>query len=180
MVAPQANGVATNRQVAVVFGQPMDPATINSSTFVIAGVTGNVTYDATNKIAACKPISDFAPNTTYNATVTTGAKDVQGIALAAPFNFSFTTRSTKDTSPPDIVAINVAAGATCVPLNQEIKVTFDEQMDSLTINPSTFFIAGVAGAVTYDVVSQTATFTPSANLAANTTFTITVTTGAMD
>jgi hypothetical protein len=53
-------------------------------------------------------------------------------------------------------------------------------MDSLTINPSTFFIEGVAGTVTYDVVSQTATFTPAANLAANTTFTITVTTGARD
>ena len=67
-----------------------------------------------------------------------------------------------------------------MPLDQKIKVTFDEQMDSLTINPSTFFIAGVAGAVTFDVLSQTATFTPSTNLAANTTFTITVTVGAKD
>jgi hypothetical protein len=67
-----------------------------------------------------------------------------------------------------------------VPQDQKIKVTFDEQMDSLTINPSTFFITGVAGAVTFDVVSQTATLTPSANLAANTTFTINVTVGAKD
>jgi hypothetical protein len=179
MVAPQANGVATNRQVAVVFAQPMDPATINSSTFVIAGLTGNVTYDAINKIAACKPISDFAPNTTYNATVTTGATDLQGIALAAPFSFSFTTRSTKDTSPPNIVAVNVAAGATCVPLNQKITLTFDEPMDSLSINPTTVFIEGITGSVTYNAGSQTATLTPAA-LAANTTYTITVTTGAKD
>jgi hypothetical protein len=53
-------------------------------------------------------------------------------------------------------------------------------MDSITINPGTFFIEGVAGAVTYDVVSQTATFTPSTKLAANTTYTITVTTGVED
>ena len=33
-------------------------------------------------------------------------------------------------------------------------------------NPSTVFIEGVAGTVTYDVVSEIATFTPSANLAA--------------
>ena len=46
--------------------------------------------------------------------------------------------------------------------------------------PAHFSLTGVAGTVTYDVVSQTATFTPSANLAANTTFTITVTTGAKD
>ncbi len=179
MVAPQANGVGTNREVAVVFSEPMDPASINPSTFVIAGVTGNVTYDATNKMGACKPVSDFAPNTAYNATITTGAKDMQGIALAAPFNFSFTTRSTADTSPPRIVAVNVAAGATCVPLDQKITVTFDEPMDSLSINSTTVFIQGITGTVTYDAGSQAATLTP-ASLAANTTYTITVTTGAKD
>jgi hypothetical protein len=180
MVAPQANGVATNRQIAVVFSTAMDAATINPSTFVVAGVAGNVTYDATNNIAAFKPFSDFAPNTQFNATITTGARDLHGTPLAAPFNFSFTTRPTKDTSPPKIVAINVAAGATCVPLDQKIKVTFDEPMDSLSINSTTVFIEGVTGSVTFDAGSQTATLTPAANLAANTTFTITVTTGVKD
>jgi hypothetical protein len=180
LVVPQTNGVGINRAVAVVFSTAMDPASINTGSFMIAGVSGTVTYDIANKIAAFKPAADLAPGTMYNATITTAARDVSGTPLAAPFNFSFTTRTTKDTSPPDIVAINVAAGATCVALDQKISVTFDEQMDSLTINPSTFFIEGVAGAVTYNVLSQTATFTPSAALAANTTFTITVTTGAKD
>ena len=179
-VVPQSNGVATNREIAVVFSRPMAPATINPSTFIVAGVAGTVSYDPTNNIGAFTPSTNFAPNTVFNASITVGAKDVSGTALAAPFNFSFTTRSTTDTSPPDTVAINVAAGATCVPLDQKIKVTFDEQMDSLTINPSTVLIEGVASAVTYDVVGQIATITPSANLAANTMFTITVTTGAKD
>ncbi len=180
IVVPQTNGVGTNRSVAVVFSKPMDPASINGGSFMVAGVTGSVAYDAANRIASFKPSADFAPNTMFNATITTGARDTSGTPLAAPFNFSFTTRATADTSPPTIVAINVAAGATCVPLDQKISVTFDEQMDSLTINPSTFFIEGVAGTVTFNVLSQTATFTPSAMLAANTTFTITVTTGAKD
>jgi len=150
MVVPQTNGVGTDRQIAVVFSKPMDPASINSSTFVITGMTGAVTYDATNKIGAFKPSPDFAPNTKYNASITVGAKDLSGTPLAAPFDFSFTTRPTSDTSPPHIVAVNVAAGATCVPLDQKILATFDEQMDSLTINPSTFFIVGVTGTVTYD------------------------------
>ncbi len=180
MVVAQTNGVATNREIAVVFSKAMDPASINAGTFVVAGVSGTVTYDATNKIGSFKPSSDFAPNTMYNASITAGAMDLSGTPLAMPFNFSFTTRSTKDTSPPDIAAINLAAGATCVPLDQKIQVTLDEQMDSLTINPGTFFITGVTGVVTYDAATQTATLTPSANLAANTTFTITVTTGVQD
>jgi ice-binding like protein/Big-like domain-containing protein len=180
MVVPQTNGVGTNRAVAVVFSRAMDPVSINAGTFIVAGVAGTVTYDPDNKIAAFKPSADFAANTMFNASITVGARDISGTPLAAPFNFSFTTRAGKDLSPPHVFAINVAAAATCVALDQKIKVTFDEQMDSLTINPSTFFITGVAGAVTYDVVTQTATLTPSANLAANTTFTITVTTGAKD
>lgn len=180
LVVPQTNGVGTNRAIAVVFSTQMDPASINAGTFMVAGVSGTVTYDIANKIAAFKPAADLAPGAMFNATITTGARDVNGTPLAAPFNFSFTTRATKDTSPPQIFAINVAAGATCVPQDQKISVTFDEQMDSLTINPSTFFITGVAGSVTYNVLTQTATFTPSAMLAANTTFTINVTTGAKD
>ncbi len=179
-VVPQTNGVGVNREVAVVFSKPMDPASINTNSFIVAGVAGTVTYDAANKIAAFKPAPDFAPNTMFNATITVAARDISGTPLAVPFNFSFTTRATTDTSPPRIVAVNVAAGATNVPLDQKIQVTFDEQMDSLTINPNTFFIGGVPGTVTYNVVTQTATFTPSANLSPNTTFTVTVTTEVKD
>ncbi len=180
MVVPQTDGVGTNREIAVVFSKPMDPASINSSTFVVAGMPGTVTYDAVNMIGGFTPSADYTNDTTYNATITTGAKDLSGTPLAAAFNFSFTTRASTDKSAPGIFAVNVAAGATCVPLNQKIVVTFDEQMDSLTINPNTVFIVGVAGTVTYDVVNLAATFTPSANLTANTKYTIMVTTGVTD
>jgi hypothetical protein len=166
--------------VAVLFSKPMDPASINSSTFIVSGAAGTVTYDATNQIAAFKPLAAFDPSTTYNAAITVGARDMSGTPLAAPFPFSFTTRATTDTSLPSIAAVNVAAGATCVPLDQQILITFTEQMDSLTINSSTVFIQGVAGTVTYNVGSQNATIIPAANLAANTIFTIMVTAGAKD
>jgi hypothetical protein len=123
MVVPQTSGVGTNREIAVVFSKPMDPASINTSTFVVAGVTGTVTYDTVNMIGAFKSSADYAVDTTYSASITTGAKDTSGTPLAAPFGFSFTTRATTDKSPPDVFAMNVAAGATCVPLNQKIIVT---------------------------------------------------------
>ena len=107
-VVPQTNGVGTNREIAVVFSKPMDPASINAGSFLVTGVTGTVTYDTANRIAAFKAVTDFAPNTKYNASVTVAAKDLSGTPLAAPFDFSFTTRSTKDTSPPLIVTVNLA------------------------------------------------------------------------
>ena len=173
-------GVATNREIAVVFSTPMNPASINTASFVVNGVAGTVTYDAVNMIAAFKSTSNYAPNTTYNARITTAVTDVNGTPLAAPFNFSFTTRATSDKSAPYVVSDNLAAGAICVPQNQTIKVTFNESIDSLTLTPNTFFIEGVTGSVTYDAGAQTATFTPAALLAANTTYTIMVTTGVKD
>jgi hypothetical protein len=184
MVVPQSGGIATNREIAVLFSQPMNPASINSGTFLIAGMTGTVVYDATNMIGAFKPSQPFAPNTAYNASIGVGATDMSGTPLAAPFTFSFTTIATSDTSTPYSVAINLVPGASCVPQNQKASVTFNEQMDSLTINPSTLYLvvanAAVAATVTYDVVHQQATITPSANLAANTAYWIVITGGAND
>lgn len=180
LVMPQTNGIGTNREIGVLFNQPMDPASINAKTFVITGASGAVSYDAVNKIGSFKPSPDFTPNTTYAATITTDARDTNGSQLALPFNFSFTTRATSDTSAPYVAATNLAPGATGVPLDQKITVTFDEQMSSSTINPSTFFINGVGATVSYDVVTQTATLTPTAPLAPATTYTFSVTTGAKD
>ena len=75
---------------------------------------------------------------------------------------------------PDTDAINV-------PLDQVITVTFNEEVDPATINEETFTIDGatsVAGTVTSS--GATATFTPSADLAPNTTYTGMVTTSVKD
>jgi len=180
LVVPQTNGVGTNREIGVVFSQAMDPASINGSSFLVAGASGTVSYDALNKIGSFKPAPNFIPNTTYTATITTAARDTSGSRLASPFTFSFTTRATTDTSAPYVAAVNLAPGTTGVPLNQKIAVTFDEQMASSTVNSTTFDINGVTATVSYDVVTQTATLTPSASLAPNTTYTFSVTTGAQD
>lgn len=179
MELPQANGVAANRHIGVVFSKAMDPASINTSTFSIAGVASTVSYDATNRIATCKPLVNLALNTTYTATVTTGVRDALGKPMAANYVFDFATRGTLDSSASRVVAVNLAPGAICVPLNQVIRVTFEQPMDSLTINATTFFITGISGAVTYDAGTQTASLTP-ANLLPNTTYTVNVTVEAKD
>ncbi|HSP82647.1 MAG TPA: Ig-like domain-containing protein, partial [Gillisia sp.] len=69
-----------------------------------------------------------------------------------------------------------------VPLDQVITVTFTAPVNPATINGQTIIVSNgstsVAGTVTYS--GTTATFTPSANLLPNTTYTGTVTTGVKD
>src|SRR3984893_3273124 len=99
-VVPQTNGVGTNREIAVVFSKPMDPASINAGSFLIAGETGTVTYDIVNMIGAFIPSIVLVTDVKYNASITVGSKDLSGTPLAAPYDFSFTTRATDDTSAP--------------------------------------------------------------------------------
>lgn len=96
-----ATGVTVNSVVRATFDKSMDPLTISTLTFTLkngaASVSGQVTYDALSKVATLKPAANLLPNTKYTATVTTGAKDLEGNALAAglvPNPWTFTTANT--------------------------------------------------------------------------------------
>jgi Ice-binding-like/Bacterial Ig-like domain len=177
-------GVCPNIVIAATFPQAMDPATINATTFVVTpGVTGTITPDASNTIFTFTPSGNLTLRTLYTVTITTGAKDQFGNALASNFVWTFTTGATSCPPPPPplVISVSPAAGAAGVCPNTVISATFSEAMDPATINDTTFTVApGVTGTVTLDGTGQIATFTPSGNLALNTTYTATITTGVQD
>ena len=87
-----------------------------------------------------------------------------------------------DRVAPTVIATDPAGDATEVVLDQKIAATFSEPMNPSTLNATTFTLrqgtVAVAGVVS--TAAATATFSPSDNLAAGTTFTATITTGAAD
>jgi len=104
------SGVAISRTINVSFNEPMDPATITTANFRVTGpgatpVIGTVAFDATNNTATFTrinhlttpvdfhptPVSNLEPGTTYTVTLTTGARDLAGNALAGNVAWSFTT-----------------------------------------------------------------------------------------
>ncbi len=177
-------GVCPNIVVAATFPQAMDPATINAATFTVApGVTGTITHDSSNTIFTFTPSGNLALSTLYTVTITTGAKDPFGNALASNFVWNFTTGTTSCAPPPPPTVISVAPAAAAVGVcpNTVITATFSEAMDPATINTTTFtLLPGVSGTVTLDGTARIATLTPSGNLALGTTYTATITTGVQD
>src|SRR5207302_63468 len=146
-------------------------------------VAGTVSYAGVT--ATFTPASALAPLTAYTATVTTGARDLAGNALATDFSWSFTTGVTPDTTRPLVSATVPAGGDLAVAINQTINATFSEAMDPLTINTASLRVTGpggtaITGTVGYDVISKIATLTPTSNLAPNAVYTATVTTGTRD
>jgi hypothetical protein len=181
-------GVCQNTVIAATFPQAMNPATINPTTFTMTGpgttaVTGTVTADTSNKTFTFTPSSALALNTLYTATVTTGAQDMFGNTLASNFVWTFTTATTACTASttPAVISVAPPSAAAGACLNGGITATFNEAMNPVTIDTTTFTVApGVTGVVTLDGTSRIATFTPAANLAASTTYTATITTGAQN
>jgi hypothetical protein len=95
-VAPPtgSNGICPNAVAVATFSVAMNPATLNTTTFTLAGasaITGVVTYDAASHGATFTPSSNLALSTLYTATITTGALDPFGNPLASDFVWSFTT-----------------------------------------------------------------------------------------
>jgi hypothetical protein len=99
--SPLANaiGVCPNVPITATFSIAMNPATINTGTFLISGTTGVVTVDSTDEIGIFTPTTTLALNTAYIGTITTGAQSSTGNALAAPYTWNFTT-STQICQPP--------------------------------------------------------------------------------
>jgi hypothetical protein len=183
-----AVGVPINQILSATFSVAMKPATINSTTFTLTGpgaasVTGTVTYVAAGSVATLAPAANLTPNTTYTATITTGAMDLGGTALASSYSWSFTTGAASSGIPPTVIStvpLNDAAG---VPLNQIVSATFNQTMNPATINSGTFTLTGpgltaVSGLLAYAAIGNTLVFTPASNLAPSTLFTATISTGA--
>lgn len=184
--ANKAVDVPTNRKISATFNEAMDPAATISS-FKVTGpgttpVEGTVTYSGVT--ATFAPTELLPVSTIFTGTITTGAKNPAGDALASNYVWTFTTGANPDIVAPTVTSTGAANNATGLPINRASTAVFSEAMDPATINSTTYTVTTgspatkVSGTVTY--TGTTATFTPANPLAVNTTYTSTITTGATD
>ena len=182
--ADNQTGVALNQSIVIEFSEAMDKTTINSSTVIVKQgsetVEGTVEYSGTS--ATFTPTKDFDANAVYTVTLTTGAKDLAGNAIASNLIATFTTGAAADVMLPMVNATDPLNNATGIARNKIVGVTFSEAMDEATLNSETFILkqgtSSVEGTVSY--ADMTARFTASNVLAANTTYTAIITKGAKD
>ena len=180
-----ASAVALNTRVLATFDMAMEPLTASTFTLKQGGtaVPGTVTHGADGTTATFTPNANLAANSSYTATITTGAKSADGAGFAANRSWSFTTGTAADSTPPEVKSTNPTASATGVAINRRLTVTFSEAMDPLSLTSSTFSVrqggTAISGNVTYGP-GTTATFTPANALATNTLFTATLSPGVGD
>ncbi len=170
-----------NVTINATFSKPMDPDSINSSTFILADDNGNpvashISYD--NCIASLKPETSLTPGADYTLMVSNLVSDIHGSMLQAGMNRTF---EVADSSRhPTVTSTDPANGAENVPLTAAISVSFDQPMLPGSINGDTFIVTTEYGTVVEGTVSYdtNAVFTPADTLYDNAGYTAMITTDA--
>lgn len=105
--APGLAGVSAGAPVTVTFTAPLDCATVSTSSFLLASGTGPVPGAVTcsGATATFTPSAGLAAETSYAATLTPAIRTADGAALAALFEWTFTTAATAcGTNAPTVTA----------------------------------------------------------------------------
>ncbi|AOP36297.1 hypothetical protein A0128_19950 [Leptospira tipperaryensis] len=177
-----STGFAINGSIAVAFSETLNCATLNTATFVLSdgsAVAGTVSCLGTT--ASFNPSASLSYGTTYTATITTGVRDISSNAISSPFSWTFTTGAGPDLTPPTVSLVTPSNSLSGVGVNTSVSAVFSEFIDCTTLTTASFTLNGgsaVAGSV--NCLGTSGTFTPSANLSYNTSYTATITTATRD
>ena len=122
-----ATGVAANKIVTATFDVPMNPLTITNSSFTlkqgITAVLGVVSYSGL--MASFNPTNPLLSSANYTATITTGAQNGAGTALANDYTWNFTTQNTSNAPNLGAIAQFGAFGGTAGVTNQGINTVIN-------------------------------------------------------
>jgi hypothetical protein len=183
-ITPAANGtgVATNSAVTAVFSEVVDCSTLPSNFTVKQGanpVSGTVS--CLYNTATFTPDAPLANLQSYTAELTTGVTDLAGNALGTNFSWSFTTEAAPDTIAPTVISTTPTDADTGIAVNTVISARMSEPVDCATVNILSFVVNG-GGAISGTVACSGSdiSFTPAADLANGTVYTVSLTTAISD
>lgn len=182
-----ATAVDPASAVTVRFTEPMDPASITSTTVQLRRgsdvIASALALAPTRDVVTLTPAAPLPLNTVISIVVTTGAQDANGNALTAARTFSFTTAS-PDTDSPRVSGIDPPDTATGVSLVKPVSVTFSEPVDPTTVTPASFrvLIGGspIAGTISLASNSVQVRFVPADPYPADALVTIELTNAIAD
>jgi hypothetical protein len=151
-----ATNVLLDKKVSANFSEAMDPLSISTATFTLmngaAVVAGIVSYSGIK--ATFSPVANLNPNTTYTATITTGAKDLAGNTLATNYVWSFTTQSAVIAAPSlGSASIYGAFGGSAGITNQGLNTIINN--GSIGTTGASTLITGFHDGTTGDIYTET-------------------------
>ena len=135
-----ATGVPINTTVWLQFSQDMDSGTLPGAITVTSPdkVDHAYTLDMLESDSECVLTftDDLPASTLITVAVSTDAESSGGTPLADATSFSFTTGTNADLTPPQLISIEPADGASIGTDVSFFRMTFSEPIDDNTLNPA--------------------------------------------
>jgi hypothetical protein len=135
-----------------------------------------------DKTFTIQPVSDLEGETNYKIRITSAVIDATGGNALVTDYTTPTGFTTRETVPPQIVSVSPTNNATNAAIVTVLTATFNEAINSSTINTSSFTLSDgtndISGVVTY--ANLIAKFKPISNLDLLTNYTAVVTTSIQD
>lgn len=167
--------------VEVVFTKPVNPSTVTSSSFFVRDssnvnpINGSISFFDNNRGIRFTPNSPFPQSSYYYVYLTTAIQDTDGLSFngsSTSYNYYVYTNNTADLTPPFVASMAPTNAAVNIGSNALVSVTFNENVDSLTLDPANVTLAGPGGnipvSLSYNSSNYTLTITPQAPLPAGT------------
>jgi uncharacterized protein YfaS (alpha-2-macroglobulin family) len=178
--APDTEGVEAGSSITLMFNRPVvpllavsDPATADlpdPASFEPA-IPGTGEW-LNSSIYVFTPVEPLAGGTTYTGQVAAGLSDTTGGVLSEDYVWSFSTQ------PPGVVWVSPEVGATLVPVDTAIRVTFNMPIDPASAREAfTLKSAGLLGQRVegdVEIVGETLTFSPAGQLEFDREYQVTV------
>lgn len=182
---PVVSGSQPN--IALTFNEAMTQSTVSTSSVQLLNVTDNSYVTLTGptwsgNVATFTPAAPIPSLKTYQVTLDGTQKDASGNLIdcsghVCSFGFA------ADSTPPTVMAY--APATTYVTTKSPtISATFSQLINTATLTTTNFSLkqgaSSVAGSIAYNNGTNTATFTPSAQLTDSKTYTVTLNTSIKD
>ncbi|MGH8566428.1 MAG: Ig-like domain-containing protein [Gammaproteobacteria bacterium] len=172
-------GVSVNALIVLDFNEPLHTVNVFRGIQISANgepVAGSFALSEGNRRVTFTSEAALKANTNHTVRLTTTITDLVGNPLDNPGSITFQTSSTGDITPPQVLSVDPANGATGVPVNTVVRVRFSERINPLTVDASTFFVgnsntgARVEGSLAVAADGLSAIFTPASALAGSTPY----------
>ena len=116
--APNATNIVANITISASFSEPLNPATLTSTTVTLTSTSGSVpgAIAYNNNIVTFSPTIKLKDSTTYRTTITTAVQDATGNPLSTAYSWTFTTAAPPPPVPYKVLngtGLPLAATATC-------------------------------------------------------------------
>ncbi|MDP7421246.1 MAG: Ig-like domain-containing protein, partial [bacterium] len=173
-----------DRDISVIVGlktfftENLDMATLNEANVQLYleenTIPGKVDFDEETKTLSFNPIRPLKHGTKYLFMLRRGVTDLNGNPLREEIGTIFQTEPPPDVYPPKVVAAYPAVGAVNVPLDTDISIVFDEEIQKTTLNLFTFTVSEMKintyGDMTYLRGEKKGTFKPKELLSYDTLY----------